>query len=336
MSPASDLPNPETAESTAEQTALACYLSTIVAIGNSMAEVCPAVGGAYRERLLKLPRRLGFDATPQALRKSQEAVAADLLEYSNEASASISTGLNHARMLLEHLEETEATLTASSDLQRAFLQDLADHIETSAEIDDEAQLRLNSKRCAAGLKAYSRKAWTDKLAMLDDLRRRREEINAWLSEASMSRFIDPETGLLNRAASETRILKEIQKAKPFCVILVAWKSESISSRLREAGSQQIVKQLADRLAATIRPYDVIFRWSEHQLITIFEASQAEVAARARQISGWLGDIVCVLEIGDETSSVKTRAEVTTLEHIEGQTVEQMIARLESVESLSAA
>jgi GGDEF domain-containing protein len=302
MSSTPDSLNPE-----ADRTALACYLSTVVAIGNCIEEVCPSVGAMYRDRLHRLPRRLGFDATPQALQQSREAVETDLIEYSRTASAWIAAGSNHAAMMLEHLRATEETLVAAADLQRAFLEDLAEHIATSAEVDEEAQLRIAFKRYAAGLRAYSRRALTEKLATIDDLRRRREEIDAWLAEATTSDFTDPETGLLNRPAAERRIQTQVGKQRPFCVILVGSNGHNM-------------KDLADHLAATIRPYDVIFRWSQVELMTIFEASEAEVAARSQQIAGWLGDGSCA---------------VTVLEHFAEEPVEQLIARIESVALHSA-
>jgi GGDEF domain-containing protein len=335
MSSTPDSPNPEAVKQF-EQTALACYLSTVVAIGNCMAEVCPSVGAMYRDRLLKLPRRLGFDATPQALRQSQESVETDLLEYSRTASAWITAGSNHAAMMLEHLRTTEDTLVESADLQRAFLEDLAEHIGTSAEVDEEAQLRVAFKRYAAGLRAYSRRALTEKLATIDDLRRRREEIDAWLAEATASNFTDPETGLLNRTAAERRILTQIRKKRPFCVILVGSTEEgSIHPRLKDAGAGQIMKDLGERLAATIRPYDVIFRWSQDELMTIFEASESDIASRAQQIGGWLGDGKCAVEIAGETSILRTHTSVTVLEHLPEESAAQLITRIESV-SLCAA
>jgi GGDEF domain-containing protein len=330
MSSTPDSPNPEVIEQM-EQTALACYLSTVVAVGNCMAEVCPSVGAMYRERLLKLPRRLGFDATPQALRQSQEAVETDLFEYSRTASAWIEAGSSHAAMLLEHLRETEETLVGSADLQRAFLEDLADHIGTAAEVDSEADLRVGFKRYAAGLRAYSRRALTEKLATIEELRRRREEIDAWLAEATTSNFNDLETGLLNRSAAERRISTQIAKKRAFCIVLVGWtEAGSEHPRLKDRGGAPILKDLAERLAATIRPYDVIFRWSQDELMTIFEASAAEIAARAQQIGGWLGEGMCTVEIGGETLAVKTHANVTVLEHLEEESAAQLMVRMEAV------
>jgi len=322
MSSTSNSPSPA-----AEQTALACYLRTVVAIGNCMAEVCPSVGAMYRDRLLKLPRRLGFDATPQALEQSRDAVETDLLEYSRTASAWTSAGSNHAAMLLDHLRETEETLIASADLQTAFIDDLAEHIATAAEVDEEAQLRISVKRYASGLSAYARRARTEKLASIEDLRQRRKEIEAWLAEATASTFIDLETGLLNRAAAEVRIETEIGKKQQFCVIVAA-RTEEVSTQLRP-GAGHIMKALGDKFAAAIRPYDMIFRWSEDQLVTVFEATATDIAARVQQINGWLGDGTCGLEIEGQTPILKTHTTVFVVEHVAGEATGQLIARIES-------
>ena len=141
MSSLPELPRPETTRHITEQTALACYLSAVVAMGNCMADVCPPVGTMYRDRMLKLPRRLGFDTTPQALQQSREAVETDLLEYSSAAGAWMREVSAHATKILGHLRDTEDTLAAAADLQLAFLDDLAEHMEAAAQVDDEAELR---------------------------------------------------------------------------------------------------------------------------------------------------------------------------------------------------
>ncbi len=317
-----DSPSPAT--ETVEQTALACYLSTVVAIGNCMAEVCPSVGAMYRDRLLKLPRRLGFDATPQALEQSRDAVETDLMEYARTASAWTRAGSNHAALLLEHLRETEETLVASADLQCAFLDDLAEHIATTAEVDEVDQIRTSFKRYAAGLSAYARRARTEKLAAILDLRRRREEIEAWLAEATASTFIDHETGFLNRGAAEVRIETEIDKEQPFCVIVVARTEEGSTP-----AAGQIMKDLGEKLAATIRPYDMIFRWSPNQFVTVFEATASDIWRRVQQIGGWLGDGTCAVDVDGESSVVKTHVAVSVVEHIPGEPLDQLISRVEA-------
>jgi hypothetical protein len=75
---------------------------------------------------------------------------------------------------------------------------------------------------------------------------------------------------------------------------------------------------------------VIFRWSQDELMSIFEASKAEIAARSQQIGGWLGEGMCTVEIGGETLAVKTHANVTVLEHLAEESAGQLIARMEAL------
>lgn len=329
MSSTPDSPNSEASEPKAEQTALACYLRTVVAIGNSVAEICPPVGAIYRERLLKLPRRLGFGATPQVLEQSREAVETDLLEYTKTAGAWIQNGSNHAASLLDQLRTTEETLSAAADLERAFLDDMADQMQVSAEVDTEAQLRASFVRYASGLRAYCRRTKTDTLAMIAELVRCREEIEAWLSEEAVSSFTDPSTGLLNRAAAERRLETEISRQRPFCVLSVGWNEvDPMPAPARKACEGQIMTELADRLGTTIRPYDLIFRWSDNQLITIFQAPESGIATRTRQIAAWLGNPDYAVDIEGNPAIVKTRTFVSLVEHKTSDSPGELVARIE--------
>jgi GGDEF domain-containing protein len=201
-------------------------------------------------------------------------------------------------------------------------------------VDDERQLRISFQRYAAGLSSYARRARTEKMAAIEDLRRRREQVEVWLAAATESTFIDQETGLLNRAAAEVRIETQIGKKQPFCVI-VADGAEKCSLH-PSAAAGQIMKDLGDRLAATIRPYDMIFRWSQDQLVTVFEASGADIAARIQQISGWLGDNTGAVEIDGKPSIVKTHTAISVVEHNAGEAFGDLIARIESESRQEAA
>jgi GGDEF domain-containing protein len=311
--------------------ALACYLSAVVAIGNCMADACPSVGTMYRERLLKLPRRLGFDATPAALRQSREVVETDLLEFASATRAWISTGTNHAGKLLDHLRAMEETLIASADLQRAFLDEMAEHIQASAEVDDEGRLRQSFKRYASGLSSYANRMQAEKVAITDEFRRRREDIEDWLAEAKVSDFSDPETGLLNRAAAQRRLQTAVLKQKPFCAIVVGWSSEDLKDEAsRQSLAGQITRELGERLASTIRPYDIVFRWSEDQVLTIFDAAGSGIGSRAQQISGWLGDAACSVNLRGQAVVVKTRTKVTVVDYAAEEPVAAFIERIDAV------
>jgi GGDEF domain-containing protein len=313
-----------------EERALACYLSVVVAIGKCIGEVCPSVGAAYRDRLLKLPRRLGFDATPQTLDQSRDAVETDLAEFTRTASAWFKAGSSHAQQLLPHITTVAETIGAAAELHIEFLQDLAEHMTASAELDDEAQIRSALKNYAAGLSAYARRSRAEKVSSLADLDHRRAELEKWLAEETTSRLVDTATGLPNRKAAEYRIETQIDKQKPFCAVLVAWTGTgSILQRLGPEGADQLIKELGERLAASIRPYDIVFRFARDQILTVFEASAEEVAPRCHQIAGWLRGEPYTVEIAGKRTKVEAQTSVTVFEYTAGETVAQFASRIES-------
>src|SRR5260370_23235658 len=77
---------PNSAEDLA-QAAVKCYLSTMVAVADSMAEVCPDIGLAYQKRLQRVPMRLGFQLTPKTLEESRSTLEAEIKQYSEIAAA---------------------------------------------------------------------------------------------------------------------------------------------------------------------------------------------------------------------------------------------------------
>jgi GGDEF domain-containing protein len=313
-----------------QQTALACYLSVVVAIGKCIGEVCPSIGAAYRDRLLKLPRRLGFNATPQALDQSREAVETDLAEFTRTASAWNKAGSSHAQHLLPHLTAVAENLGSASELHIEFLQDMADHMAASAELDGEAQIRSALKHYAAGLSSYARKSRAEKLSSLADLEHRREKLEQWLAEETTSRLVDAPTGLPNRRAAEYRIETQIEKQKPFCAVLIAWTGTgSILQRLGPSGADQMIKELGERLAASIRPYDIVFRFARDQILTVFEATAEEVAPRCQQIEGWLRGEPYSVEIAGKRTKIEAQTSITVFEFTAGETVAQFASRIES-------
>src|SRR5580658_532201 len=134
---------------------LGCYLSAMLAMAKSMRAVCSRVGLIYGDRLTRLPRRLGFDATTEALEQSQEMLEADLAEYTEATTVWLDEGSKLAREIVASIAALHpASGEESPNLHAAMLEDLADHMAVSAEVDAASDLRAALKRYAVGLRAY--------------------------------------------------------------------------------------------------------------------------------------------------------------------------------------
>jgi len=75
----------------------------------------------------------------------------------------------------------------------------------------------------------------------------------------------------------------------------------------------MIKELGERLAASIRPYDIVFRFARDQILAIFEANAEEVAPRCEQITGWLRGEPYTVEIAGKPTKVEAQTSVTVFE-----------------------
>lgn len=317
-----------TADQEEQQSALTCYQSAILAIAKCMAEVCPRVGLVYNHRLLRLPRRLGFDATPQALAASREAVEADLAEYGQAASAWINAGVELAEEILAVAGKATDSDGHTDELHAAMMEELAEQMEISAEVDDATQVRTALKRYATGLRSYVHRRKKEQPPVLTELQGRAEALAEWLGSASPTNIIDPLTGLLNRAEAERQLLAYLKRDKPFCVLLFEWtEARSVPPQFGRSGADQILKALGDRLITLVRPRDVVYRWSQDQLAVIFECAGEEAIARSVKIADWLSSKYSAVVDGI-VWKVEAQAAVAVIERHSGEALQDFIQRID--------
>src|SRR5579864_2936741 len=313
-----------------QQSALTCYQSAILAIAKCMAEVCPRVGLVYNHRLLRLPRRLGFDATPEALAASREAVEADVAEYGQAASAWVNAGVELAHEILAAAgKATEGDGGHTDELHAAMMEELAEQMEISAEVDDATQVRTALKRYATGLRSYVHRRKKETPPALSDLQRRVEALADWLGSANPSNIIDSLTGLLNRQEGERQLQAYLKRDKPFCVLLFEWtEARSVPPQFGRSGADQILKALGDRLITLVRPRDVVYRWSQDQLAVIFECAGAEAMARSVKIADWLSSKYSAVVDGI-VWKVEAQAAVAVIERHPNEVLQDFIHRIDT-------
>ncbi|HUA21848.1 MAG TPA: hypothetical protein VMB25_24050 [Bryobacteraceae bacterium] len=281
-----------------EEIALTAYLNAILAIAKCMGEVCPREGLIFSYRLQRLPRRLAFNATPQAMEESREALEADLAEYAQAACAWIDAGAGLAREILAGVAALPQGADDRPAPREAMLLDLAEQMEVAAEVDGEADVRAGLRRWAASLRSYQSKHGNGAVSLSGDVERLAARLADWLARANPALIVDPATGLLNREETERQLQISLNAGRLFSVLVFTWDSVQ---------PNPVVKQLADSLVGLVRPRDVVGRWEANQLAVIFECSAGEAAARAAKMSDWLSGGYSVVVDG---AVVKARVEVT--------------------------
>lgn len=311
-----------------QDVSLACYLSALLAMAKSMRAVCSRAGLIYGDRLVRLPRRLGFDATAEKLEESREVLEAELAEYTEATSAWLDTGSQHARQIVAAVDALDPCSTESQNLHAAMLEDLAERMSESAEVDPDSDLRAALKRYALGLRSYLQRRHLESGSSFTDLRSRADQLAEWLTRAVPSNSTDLMTGLPNRPEVERQLEACWSTSKPLSVLIFGWKLAPPATP-SDAG-QAIAKQLADRLADLVRPRDIVGRWGPSQFAVIFECSGSDAMQRARSIAEWLaGDYSAVVD--GASAAIHVGVTVLVIERLADETLANLVQRIEQVQ-----
>jgi GGDEF domain-containing protein len=311
-----------------QQAALTCYLSVMLAMARSMRAVCSRAGLIYGDRLTRLPRRLGFEATPEALEESRQMLEAELAEYTEATSAWLDDGSNLAREIVAIIGGLERGASESQNLHAAMLEDLAEQMAASAEVDTASDVRVALKRYAMGLRSYLQRRQMESHASLKDLQCRAEQLAEWLARADPSHSTDPVTGLPNRAETERQLEACWYAGKPVSVLVFEWKEPVPATA---AGAAQVIaKQVADRLADLVRPRDIVGRWGPNQFAVIFACPASEAMQRAGSIAEWLTTGYSALLDG-VIANIQVCVTVTVIERRPMETLSDLVLRIEELQ-----
>ena len=219
---------------------LTCYLSTIIEIANSIATACPPVGDSYRDRLARLPMRLGFDVTPRVLEETHEALKAYLAQYGEEAgdySRFLRASFDQVTVLVQRATEA---IVARYDFQANFFDHVAEQIHAAAEVDDKAALRELLAQQTVGLRSYARNTKAQSAALIAALEEEVRQLKAAIAETEEVSTVDPVTGAFNRKGF-IRQLGWFARNSDWAILMFEWPDfDAIPERFGRAGAEQVM------------------------------------------------------------------------------------------------
>jgi GGDEF domain-containing protein len=319
--------------SSSQEVALTCYLSAMLAMAKSMRVVCSRAGLVYGDRLTRLPRRLGFDATPEALEESRQVLEADLAEYTEATSAWLDAGADIAREIGAIVAALDPCVHESQNLHAAMLDGLAEQMAASADVDTDSDVRAALKRYALGLRSYLQRGRMESRSSLKDLQGRADQLAEWLARADPANSTDLVTGLPNRPETERQLEACWSTGRPVSLLVFEWKEADRATG--GAAAPGIAKQLADRLTDLVRPRDIVGRWGPNQFAVIFECPGAEAMQRAGSIAEWLTGGYSAMADG-AVATIQARVTVSVIERLPEETLAQLVQRIEQLQSVEPA
>src|SRR5260370_14634190 len=309
-------PTPSTPNGAEElaQVAIKCYLSTMVAVAEAMAEVCPEIGLGYQKRLQRLPMRLGFHLTTKTLEESGSTLEAEIKQFSEIAAEYVRCAPPALeRVIASGAPVVDAIAESASSLVNG-LQSLADRIDVALDLDDLVEIRRLLKHQSGGLKTCAQRIEQTLMPSATELQNHLNCSRQNLEKIRDFVTVDPVTRLANRMGFEQQLDYWIAKDRPFCLVVLECGKEQISQKILT--KEQIgyaVSQIARRLGSEFRPNDVLCRLDLNRFGVIFDGDVVIARVRAPQIARNLTGKYALVE-GEAGKKVKFEVTVEVIEH----------------------
>ena len=238
------------------------YLATLLALSDALGEACPPVGGPHQQRLGRLRTRLSFDSNKDAIEASSTVVKAELQDFATKSSEYVALNTGEWKQAAAEIRDIGVGLIKRQRFYATRLRDLAAKMDTG-----QAALLMS---CAESMD-------NDAQSMLT---RMQELLGGVETRLAAAEVVDQETGLMNRRELERRIELRRADGKPIVRLLFQITSDGPTQLW-----DQVVRQVASRLTAQLRPDDLVGRWGEAEFMVLFNGAEDIAERRGPQVAG---------------------------------------------------
>jgi diguanylate cyclase (GGDEF)-like protein len=266
---------------------LESYRSTLVAIGRSGAQACPAVSQDLQETSRAAEKRLGADITPAMVQKVNQQVSDQLQRWGEQASAHYKAQAAEVKELLIAMAQTAAAVGERDQSYAQNLNQFTTRLKTISNLDDLTQVRASLVQQATDLRTYVGKMEKESHNLVAQLKTKVLTYETKLREAEELALVDSLTGLANRRNIEERIESRIQTGREFCVLVIDLnRLKTINDTYGHLAGDNLLQQFAQELRSTFRATDLVGRWGGDEFIVVMDCDAKAASAQVSRVQQW--------------------------------------------------
>ncbi|MEQ1946269.1 MAG: hypothetical protein ABL995_03720 [Bryobacteraceae bacterium] len=251
---------------------VAAYLKTVRAVSECVESACPEVGRPYHSRIMRLRSRVAFQATPQAIHESADALHTELQSYAMATSRFLDSQNSELRHSVTTLEQAAEKLALRVEHFATDLRRLADQIESGDLGADAGPLYARALRGSVEAMAG------ESVALMTDARRSLHESGLRLADAQMT---DDATGTVSRS----EMLRQIQVRREadigFTPMVI-----TLGGEVDDA----VMRQAAAKITSRFRHNDVLGRWGACEFLLLFQGEPGLAQYRMEQVLPFLSGV----------------------------------------------
>jgi diguanylate cyclase (GGDEF)-like protein len=315
-------PQPESNRDAFLDTALDCYLASILDIAETVAILCSEIGGACHDQLVRLRSRVAYHASVQTLEESRTALHSELIDFSNKAREYNNVLAGDVSKALALLAQNESAVAVRNE---KYIERLALFVEQMERVAQSGDRALAAGQ-AVELRGFVESMEQDGRDANALLQAKLAEFQDKLREVEFLASIDPLTGVANRREFNRQLEARVGANREFSILLFDLNTfQRVNYDHGHLCGDEILKQLGSRLSTHVRPRDFVCRWGGDEFVAILECPLAIAQARAEEIAARLSGPYKVFLEGNEIE-VNIGVSVGVVERIPGETAEQVFHR----------
>jgi diguanylate cyclase (GGDEF)-like protein len=308
--------------------ALESYRSSLIAMGNAGAQVCPHISYDFRKSLLELQERVS-EPTPLIFKETQEQLEEELRKWSESATEYFKSKACEFRDLMLVLARTADGVGERSQNYNRQFSDVQTRLERIADLEDVTKIRSSLLQSALDLKGCVDKMAQESQASVAQMQEELTKSQERLRESERLASIDALTGLCNRRTVELELDTRIARKSKVCIMIIDINGfKQINDRLGHLSGDRILTQFATELRAAIRVTDVVGRWAGDEFLAIFDCDLTQAQAQLKRIREWVfGSYSLVMSNG--TLKLNVTAAVGLAQHKPRETALQLLERADA-------
>jgi diguanylate cyclase (GGDEF)-like protein len=266
------------------ETTLDAYRESVEAMGVRGAQVCPALGHELQDSLARLTTRISSEITVKSVTDTGKKVVEELDEWGERAAAYYRNKAAEAREIMVTLAQSAEVIAERDSRYAGQFGDLTGTLKAIANLDDLSQIRHSILLSAARLSSYVERLTQENEQSVRHLRSELSTFQSRLEEAERLAAQDPLTGLSNRRYTESQIQIRINKAIPFCVLVLDLNGfKNVNDRHGHMVGDELLKQFATRLGSALRSSDIIGRWGGDEFVVVLDCEAVQASSRVVSI-----------------------------------------------------
>jgi hypothetical protein len=222
------------------------YRATLMEMGRSGTDACPATGAELASSLADLSGKLASGLDSASLAEADNAARCSLQDWGRRTSRHFQQKAGEVKEMLLAMARTAESVGERDQRCARQIDDVTTQLRRIASLDDVSQIRASIERSASELKTSIERLNAEGKAVLDALQAKVITFQARMEEAEQLASLDALTRLRSRLWVEGQLEQRIASAANFCVAILDIDGfKSVNDTYGHVAGDEVLRQFAN-------------------------------------------------------------------------------------------